>query len=87
MVAQREPLRATAGRDVKKLHYDAETDSLYIELKPKPSVDSREIADGLVVDFDTDGNVGRHRHRTRLDEARPRDPRSGILPATRVRIA
>ncbi len=40
-----------------KLHYYPETDSLYIDLKSKPSVDSREIADGLVIDFDAEGNV------------------------------
>jgi uncharacterized protein YuzE len=40
-----------------KLHYYPETDSLSIELSDKPSVDSQEIADGLVVDFDADGNV------------------------------
>jgi uncharacterized protein YuzE len=40
-----------------KLHYYAETDSLYIELNPRPSVDSREISDGLVVDFDAEGRV------------------------------
>jgi Protein of unknown function (DUF2283) len=27
-----------------KLHYDPETDSLYIELKPVPGVDTREVA-------------------------------------------
>ena len=37
--------------------YDAETDSLYIDLSERPSADSQEIADGLVVDFDEDGNV------------------------------
>jgi len=40
-----------------KLHYYPETDSLYIDLNDKPSADSREIADGLVVDFDADGNI------------------------------
>jgi uncharacterized protein YuzE len=40
-----------------KLHYYAETDSLYIDLNSKPSADSREIADGLVIDFDAEGNV------------------------------
>ncbi|MBM3333316.1 DUF2283 domain-containing protein [Candidatus Sumerlaeota bacterium] len=40
-----------------KLHYYPETDSLYIDLSEKPSVDSQEIADGLVADFDADGNV------------------------------
>ena len=40
-----------------KLHYYPETDSLYIELNPKPSSDSREISDGLVVEFDAEGRV------------------------------
>ncbi len=40
-----------------KLHYYPETDSLYIDLNSKPSADSREVADGLVVDFDAEGNV------------------------------
>jgi uncharacterized protein YuzE len=40
-----------------KLHYYAETDSLYIELKNTPGAETREIAVGLVVDFDRDGNV------------------------------
>ena len=35
-----------------KLKYDPETDSLYIDLNARPSVDSREIQDGLVIDFD-----------------------------------
>ena len=40
-----------------KLHYYPETDSLYIDLNSKPGADSREIADGLVVDIDVQGNV------------------------------
>jgi uncharacterized protein YuzE len=40
-----------------KLHYYPETDSLYIDLNARPSSDSREIAEGLVVDFDSDGRV------------------------------
>ena len=40
-----------------KLHYYSETDSLYIELNSRPSADSREIVDGLVADFDENGNV------------------------------
>ncbi|MFN8514726.1 MAG: DUF2283 domain-containing protein [Thermomicrobiales bacterium] len=39
-----------------KLHYYPETDSLHIALKPDPSVDSREVADGIVLDIDADGN-------------------------------
>jgi uncharacterized protein YuzE len=40
-----------------KLHYYAETDSLYIELNEAPGAETREIAEGLVVDFDAQGNV------------------------------
>jgi len=40
-----------------KPQYYPETDSLYIELSEKPGVESQEIADGLVVDFDGAGNV------------------------------
>lgn len=40
-----------------KLHYYPETDSLYIDLNARASADSREIADGLVVDFDEEGNI------------------------------
>lgn len=32
-------------------------DSNYIDLNARPSADSREIAEGLVVDFDSDGRV------------------------------
>lgn len=38
-----------------KLSYDAATDSLYIHLSDKPSVDSDEVADGVVLDFDENG--------------------------------
>jgi uncharacterized protein YuzE len=40
-----------------KLHYYKETDSLYIDLSASPSVDSREISDDLVVDYDEDGRI------------------------------
>lgn len=40
-----------------KLHYYPDTDSLYIELNDKSSTESQEITDGLVVDFDGEGNV------------------------------
>jgi uncharacterized protein YuzE len=40
-----------------KLHYYPETDSLYIELKPEPATETREIADGLNVDFNAQGEV------------------------------
>ena len=40
-----------------KLHYYPETDSLYIDLSEAVSADSREIADGVVLDFDADGKL------------------------------
>jgi uncharacterized protein YuzE len=40
-----------------KLHYYPETDSLYIDLTSKPGSDSREIADGVVIDLDEQGNI------------------------------
>jgi len=40
-----------------KLQYYPETDSLYMDLNTRPSAESREIADGLVVDFDAEGNI------------------------------
>ena len=40
-----------------KLHYYAEADSLYIDLAAALSADSKEIADGLVVDYDEAGRV------------------------------
>lgn len=38
-----------------KLHYDPETDSLYIDLNARPGTDAQEIVHGMVVDFDADG--------------------------------
>jgi uncharacterized protein YuzE len=40
-----------------KLNYHADTDSLYIEFSERPSVDSREISEGVVVDYDAQGRV------------------------------
>jgi len=40
-----------------KLHYYPETDSLYIELRAGPGVEAREVAPGLVADFDAAGSV------------------------------
>jgi uncharacterized protein YuzE len=40
-----------------KLNYDQETDSLYIDLNARPSVNSREIQDGIVIDLDADGRI------------------------------
>jgi uncharacterized protein YuzE len=40
-----------------KFHYYPETDSLYIDLSEKKSVDSREVVPGVVMDFDADGQL------------------------------
>ena len=40
-----------------KLRYYPETDSLYIEFKPTPGTETREVADGLNVDLDDAGEV------------------------------
>lgn len=38
-----------------KLNYYPETDSLYIDLSEKTSVESREISEGVVLDYDATG--------------------------------
>lgn len=40
-----------------KFHYYQETDSLYIDLSEKVSVESREVASGVVLDFDSEGQL------------------------------
>jgi uncharacterized protein YuzE len=40
-----------------KLNYYPETDSLYIEFSEKPSVESREVSEGVVLDYDLEGNL------------------------------
>jgi uncharacterized protein YuzE len=38
-----------------RLNYDAATDSLYIHLSERPSSDSDEVAEGVVLDYDASG--------------------------------
>ncbi len=38
-----------------KLNYYPETDSLYIDLSERPSAESREVAEGIVLDYDAEG--------------------------------
>jgi uncharacterized protein YuzE len=38
-----------------KLHYYADTDSLYVEFQQRPSVDTREIAADVRLDLDAEG--------------------------------
>ena len=40
-----------------KLHYYPETDSLYIDVVDTSSVDSQEVAPGVVLDFAADGRL------------------------------
>lgn len=40
-----------------KLNYYPDTDSLYINLLEQPSLESREIAEGIVLDYDAAGHL------------------------------
>jgi uncharacterized protein YuzE len=40
-----------------KLNYYKDTDSLYIDLSSKPSAESKEISEGVVLDYDANGNL------------------------------
>ena len=40
-----------------KFHYYPDTDALYIELSERPSIDSREVAPGVVLDFDENNRL------------------------------
>ena len=40
-----------------KLEYCSDTDSLYISLSSKVSVKSDEVAEGIVIDYDKEGNI------------------------------
>jgi uncharacterized protein YuzE len=40
-----------------KIQYYPETDSLYIDLSEKSSTESNEVSEGVVLDYDGDGNL------------------------------
>ena len=40
-----------------KLIYHPDTDSLYIDFSERPSADSQEISEGVILDYDTQGNL------------------------------
>ena len=40
-----------------KLNYYPETDSLYINLSDQLSVESQEISEGVLLDYDANGNL------------------------------
>lgn len=56
-----------------KIQYYSDTDSLYIDLSPNPSVDSKEISEGVVLDYDVNGclvgiDIDKARERVDLHE-------------------
>ena len=40
-----------------RLNYYPETDSLYINLSEQPSVESQEISEGILLDYDSAGRL------------------------------
>ncbi len=40
-----------------RLSYYPETDSLYIDLAERPSTESKEVSEGIVLDYDDDCNL------------------------------
>ena len=40
-----------------KINYYADTDSVYIDLSSKTSIESTEISEGVVLDYDEDGKL------------------------------
>lgn len=40
-----------------RLHYFPDTDSLCIDLSLAPSAESREVSEGVVLDYDASGNL------------------------------
>ena len=40
-----------------RLNYYPETDSLYINLSEQPSVESQEISEGILLDYDAEGRL------------------------------
>ena len=40
-----------------KLSYYPDTDSLYIDLTSRESVESKEVSEGVIIDYDAQGNI------------------------------
>jgi len=40
-----------------RISYYQETDSLYIDLAERPSAESKEVSEGIVLDYDRNGNL------------------------------
>lgn len=47
----------TLKRRKMKINYHADTDSLYIDFGALPATESEEVRDGVVIDFDKNGNI------------------------------
>ena len=63
-----------------KLNYYPDTDSLYINLSEQPSVESREITEGIVLDYDAAGHlVG-----IDIDNASQKEPPASPVPRSTV---
>jgi len=70
-----------------KLSYFPETDSLYIDLADRPSADSEEIADGIVLDYDENGHlvgidIDNASHKMNLQEVIMSQMPTGLLKAS-----
>jgi len=44
-------------KTVMKIRYSADVDALYITLKDTDIIESDEVSDGVIVDYDIDGNA------------------------------
>ena len=62
-------------RAAMKFHYYPETDSLYIDLSERVGADAREVARGVALDFDTDGQLVGIDIDNRQQDSRPLAPR------------
>ncbi len=40
-----------------RMHYSKDVDAMYIRLREDKIVDSDEVADGVIMDYDKDGNL------------------------------
>lgn len=55
--AENHPIFPESRVQAMKLNYYPETDSLYIDLSEQPSVESREISEGVLLDYDANGRL------------------------------
>ena len=51
------PTSACSKVQAVKLNYYPDTDSLYIDLSARLSAESREVSEGVVLDYDAAGNL------------------------------